>query len=79
MYFDFDVAHIKTIDPKQLGSCRPYLTVTAEIDSGQATDLLVELLKSAIVDDDDIKQALKEHRAGLFGEIGDEAIAEMKQ
>lgn len=79
MYIDIDCNHIKTIDPKQFGARAPFLTVTLEINQSHAAELLLDLLKSAIVDDDDIKQALKDHRAGLFGEIGDEAIAEVRK
>ena len=79
MYIDIDCNHIKTIDPKQMGARRPFLTVTADIDQSQAVELLIDLLKSGIVEDHDIKQALKEQRFGLFCEIGDEAIEEVRK
>ena len=78
MYIDIDCNHIKTIDPKQFGARRPFLTVTLEVDPSQAAELLADLLKSGRVDDELIKQALKEHKPGLYGEIGDDAIAEVK-
>ena len=78
MFLDIDCNHILTIDPKQFAGRAPFLTVTLELNPFHAAELLIDILKSGRINDDDIKQALKDHRAGLYGEIGDEAIADAK-
>ena len=67
--------HINSLDPQRMSSQKSYLRLCVDMTTEQAVETLEGFLSNGMINNEILKQALKEHRPDLIESIEENAVS----